>query len=135
MNPIGFDPISFQAARAYGLPAKPVRPVPQASQPQQAGAVEQARRIEPGQLEAGRTIEQARADQARGGEARLWRADGGSKANPGVARLIAGKVPGTIDFSGGEPVPGKSLSIYRSPTERNIAATGVSAGRVLDVTG
>lgn len=132
MDPISSNPLSFQAARAYGLPARPVTP---------AKAVAPAERAIPiDKTGAGRTAE-------AGGAAKLWRADGGSKANPGVASLVAAKVPGSIDFSGAEPTPGKSLSIYRNPAEQNVAATGVSAGRssgpssglnagrVLDVTG
>jgi hypothetical protein len=51
----------------------------------------------------------------------------------GIRRLVAGQVPGRVDFSGEQPEPG--LTIYRNPADRNTAATGVAAGRVLDVNG
>lgn len=56
---------------------------------------------------------------------------------PGKAeRLIAGTVPGSIDFRGDQPAPAETaLSFYRHPADRNVAATGVTAGRVLDVSG
>lgn len=48
-------------------------------------------------------------------------------------RLVAAVVPGRVDFSG--PEPAQTMSLYRHPADRNAAATGVHAGRVLDVTG
>ena len=55
-----------------------------------------------------------------------------------VQRLVAGAVPGRIDFSGAEPrpAPDAALPMYRHPADRNAAATGVLlAGRSLDVSG
>lgn len=54
-----------------------------------------------------------------------------------LARLIAATVPGGIDFSSAEPTPTASnaLPMYRHPYDRNAAATGVHAGRVIDVVG
>jgi hypothetical protein len=53
-----------------------------------------------------------------------------------VSRLVAGAVQGKIDFSGAQPTQDASaLAMYRHPAERNAAATGVSAGRMIDVTG
>lgn len=53
-----------------------------------------------------------------------------------LARLIAARVPGGIDFSSQEPLPtGSTLPMYRHPADRNAAATGVIAGRVIDVVG
>ena len=53
-------------------------------------------------------------------------------ANP----LVAGVVPGGIDFSGDQPVPSApSHQLYRHPADRNAAATAVHAGRVLDLEG
>ncbi|MFN0133147.1 MAG: hypothetical protein ACKVW3_11570 [Phycisphaerales bacterium] len=60
-----------------------------------------------------------------------------SVSKPDVAsvreRLVAAVVPGRVDFSGTEPA--QSMSFYRHPADRNAAATGVQAGRVIDVTG
>lgn len=50
-------------------------------------------------------------------------------------RLVGGIVPGKIDFSGAQPAPSASLSIYRHPADKNAAATGVSLGRSVDVSG
>ena len=53
-----------------------------------------------------------------------------------LARLIAARVPGGIDFSSDEPMPSESaIPMYRHPADRNAAATGVVAGRVIDVVG
>lgn len=53
-----------------------------------------------------------------------------------LARLIAARVPGGIDFARDEPMPTRdALSMYRRPADRNAAATGVVAGRVIDVVG
>ena len=54
----------------------------------------------------------------------------------GAGRLVAAVVRGRIDFSGAEPVQdGSALAMYRHPADKNAAATAVSAGRMLDVTG
>ena len=51
-------------------------------------------------------------------------------------RLVAGVVPGRVDFSGTEPVQSQpSLQMYRHPADKNAAATGVAVGRKLDVAG
>jgi len=53
-----------------------------------------------------------------------------------MAGLIGARVPGGIDFSGSTPRPGAhTLPLYRHPADRNAAATGVHAGRMLDVEG
>lgn len=53
-----------------------------------------------------------------------------------LARLIAARVPGGIDFTNDEPVPSAgAIPMYRHPADRNAAATGVVAGRVIDVVG
>lgn len=102
----GTGSIPFQVARAYGVTPRPVQRV--------TGV----------------------APMETVGQAPLFSPLGGSKANPGVARLVAGTVPGRVDFSGDVPQPGRaSLSLYRHPADRNAAATGVQAGRVLDVNG
>ena len=57
-------------------------------------------------------------------------------ANPNLARLVAGTVSGSIDFSADQPQPSReALSIYRHPADRNAAATGVQAGRLVDIDG
>jgi hypothetical protein len=51
-------------------------------------------------------------------------------------RVVAGVVPGRIDFSGDTPQPAPAaLPLYRHPAERNVAATGVALGRTLDMQG
>jgi hypothetical protein len=53
-----------------------------------------------------------------------------------VSRLVAGVVRGKIDFSGAQATQDTSaLAMYRHPADTNAAATGVSAGRLIDVTG
>lgn len=53
---------------------------------------------------------------------------------PAVRRLVAGTVPGGVDFSGDQARPGAAtLQFYRHPADRNAAATGVELGRSLDV--
>jgi hypothetical protein len=52
-----------------------------------------------------------------------------------VSRLVGAVVPGRVSFAGEVPVQTGSIALYRHPADRNAAATGVQAGRVLDVTG
>jgi len=112
MDPVGSIP--FHVAQAYGIrrvaPVVPVRSAPVRSIPQ-----------------TGRTD---------AGAIPLFHPDGGTKANPQTARLIAAQVPGSIDFSGDQPAPARdALPLYRHPADRNAAATGVSQGRLLDLNG
>ena len=51
-----------------------------------------------------------------------------AKANP----LVAARVRMPVDFA---PTAAGPLDIYRHPADRNAAATGVSLGSSLDVTG
>jgi hypothetical protein len=54
----------------------------------------------------------------------------------GAERLIAAAVPGGISFDGPVPAPAAAaLPFYRHPADKNTAATLISAGRTLDVTG
>lgn len=56
-------------------------------------------------------------------------------ATPTSARgLVAALVPGRIDFSGDEPVQARpgAMPIYRHPADKNAAATGIHAGRLID---
>ncbi|HVZ94755.1 MAG TPA: hypothetical protein VG797_09620 [Phycisphaerales bacterium] len=64
----------------------------------------------------------------------------GQRAEPdrlaGARRLVSGVVPGSIDFKGDVPAAApQSIAMYGRPAERNAAATGVSAGRMIDTTG
>ncbi|MCC6284028.1 MAG: hypothetical protein IT439_01815 [Phycisphaerales bacterium] len=53
-----------------------------------------------------------------------------------IDRLVAAVVPGRVDFSGESPRPASAMpSLYRHPADRNAAATGVAAGRAIDVQG
>jgi len=55
---------------------------------------------------------------------------------PAMRRLIAGVVPGGIDFSGETARPTSSaIPLYRHPADQNAAATTLSAGRMVDVEG
>jgi len=50
------------------------------------------------------------------------------------SRMVAGQVPGGVDFSGAEAKPaGPALPFYRHPADKNAAATAVTAGRNLDI--
>ena len=50
-------------------------------------------------------------------------------------QLIAGLVPGSVDFSADQPTASApALAMYRHPADRNAAATNVDAGRVIDTT-
>ncbi|MEZ6234205.1 MAG: hypothetical protein R3B68_08445 [Phycisphaerales bacterium] len=55
-----------------------------------------------------------------------------------AARLVAARVPGTIDFSAGNQPQARtgaaSMAFYRHPADANAAATSIDAGRVLDTT-
>lgn len=58
------------------------------------------------------------------------------RVSPGVARLVAGAVPGSVGFEAGTPRPtGSSLPFYRHPADANAAATSVNLGRVIDTNG
>lgn len=51
--------------------------------------------------------------------------------------LVAGVVPGGVDFSGGAGAPkaAGSLPFYRNPVAKNEAAVAIALGRSLDVQG
>jgi hypothetical protein len=87
-----------------------VRPPAAASQIAPVSAASGTGRIEP-------TAEQTRPDTVR--------------------RLVAGIVPGGVDFAGPEAAPraAEALPMYRHPADRNAAATAVNVGRRLDVSG
>lgn len=58
----------------------------------------------------------------------------GAALEQAATRLAAARVPGGADFTA-PPPPTGSLPLYRHPADRNAAATGVQAGRMLDVEG
>lgn len=60
-----------------------------------------------------------------------------SNAKDATRRLVAGVVPGKVDFSADTPRPSDSsaLAFYRHPADKNSAATSVQIGRSLDVSG
>lgn len=59
-----------------------------------------------------------------------------SLTNTATRRIVAGMVPGKIDFSGTKPVPtGASIPMYRHPADKNAAATAINAGKMIDVEG
>lgn len=60
------------------------------------------------------------------------------ESSPKVAKLVAASVAVPVNFDASRPAPDAAagaLPLYRHPADRNIAATGVSLGRRLDVTG
>lgn len=125
MQPVG-PANSFQIARAYGLPQQQRQAMPVA--PERSTGVDRSAGVE--------RVGGDRGSLGRIGgpdEAVMFHPQGGFKANPGVARLVAAKVPGSVEFGADGPRVGSGLSIYRSPADRNAAATGVDAGRLLDV--
>ncbi|MCH8270855.1 MAG: hypothetical protein IH985_06550 [Planctomycetes bacterium] len=55
-------------------------------------------------------------------------------AAPKVQRVVAGRVPGSIDFSADATRPtGPAIPMYRHPADRNVAATRVGLGRLIDL--
>lgn len=52
-------------------------------------------------------------------------------------RLIAGNVPGGIDFSGetAQPTASTAVAMYRTPGAKNAAATSIEVGKRLDISG
>ena len=52
-----------------------------------------------------------------------------------VARLVGAVVPGKVSFAGETPTHDGAIALYRHPADKNAAATGVSAGRLVDITG
>lgn len=119
MNPVG-PSNPFHISRAYGVQTPTVRPIRETDIPTQ---LRQTTRPE------GRTdaidIRTDRTDPTQR-----------AAAKPNVAKLLAGLVPGGIDFSGDTPRPTvDAIPMYRHPADKNAAATGVHAGRVLDVKG
>ena len=57
-------------------------------------------------------------------------------AKPAVQKMVAGVVPGRVNFTGSEPAQaGPALPMYRHPADKNAAATLLSAGRMIDVQG
>lgn len=96
-------------AQAYGVAvSRPVRPVVAAQ------GVEPVARIRPGAEPAAKP-----------------------EVSP-TARLVGATVPGGIDFSADVPQPGpgrsaQAMAMYRHPADKNAAATGVTAGRLVDL--
>lgn len=59
-----------------------------------------------------------------------------AKLPSAAQKLVGATVPGRVDFSGERPAPtGGAIPMYRHPADRNAAATAVSVGRSLDVSG
>ncbi len=150
MQPVG-PAIPFQIARAYGLPQQQLRQATQVAPerstqvaPERSTQVapERSTQVAPERstgVDRSAGVERVGGDRGSLGriggpdEAVMFHPQGGFKANPGVARLVAAKVPGSVEFGADGPRVGSGLSIYRSPADRNAAATGVDAGRLLDV--
>lgn len=54
--------------------------------------------------------------------------------NLSARRIVAGIVPGKVDFSGETPAPSSpALPFYRHPADKNAAATAVNAGKSIDI--
>jgi hypothetical protein len=81
-------------------------------------------------------VKPAAASPVRAPETAARVAPAGDDSPAALRKLVAGGVPGGIDFSGREPAPGApSHHLYRHPADRNAAATALTAGRTLDVEG
>jgi len=115
----------FHLARAYGAdiagrvgPQSPVQKTQPASPPQPA----------PSQTHTPRARRPDRPDAIESIALR--------QRAPAMRRLIAGVVPGGVDFSGDAPRPsGNAIPLYRHPADRNAAATTLNAGRMIDIEG
>lgn len=99
----------FHISRAYGVtPAKPVVP-PTPTE-----------KVATGQSETTSSLA----------------AIGRAQHSPTMRQLIATTVPGGVDFTGDTPAPtGPVIPMYRHPADKNVAATSLSAGRMIDVSG
>lgn len=114
--------LPLRLAQAYGVPL-PVRPAP-AVAPQPALAASPIQPSKP-----------AQRTQAVAG-ARIATPEIPVDTSRRLSALVAARVPGQIDFSAsGQPVAAGALPLYRHPADKNAAATALSAGRSLDVTG
>jgi len=61
---------------------------------------------------------------------------GASSGLSGLRSLVAGVVPGRVDFSGDVPAHGSvSRPFYRHPADRNAAAVQIDIGKRIDVNG
>jgi hypothetical protein len=58
----------------------------------------------------------------------------GAKPAAPVGRLVGAVVPGKVSFAGDVPTQEGAIAFYRHPADKNAAATGVSAGRMVDLT-
>lgn len=79
----------------------------------------------------------AKASPVRAPEtaARIEPSVAGTSRTP-APELIAGFVPGGIDFSGAEPTPkAPAHQLYRHPADKNAVATAMQAGKMLDIQG
>lgn len=155
------DAINFQTARAQLGGIRPVDRVPES--PKTFVPVTPVRSIQgQAQQTAPLTIEQALRQAAAnqtivgqtGAGAAGMNGAGASQAAANRAkiasRLVAGVVPGGVSFAASAgasgptgaatasalpSTPQPTLPLYRHPADKNTAATGVQAGRVIDVVG
>lgn len=98
-----------------------------------AGAVG---RVGPGGLRGSDSVEVSAQGEATGTGGAAGEVTARRETN--LSRLVAGVVSGRVEFdeNGVAKVgAGDALSMYRRPADRNAAATGVSAGRLIDVRG
>lgn len=134
----------FHLAKAYGLPnarPQPIQPIaPKATHAAHSSRANAAVADSPLKI---RAVDAPRAPEAL---ARLdairhaYRAttptvNAAPAKSPVIARVVAARVPGGIDFTADDPKPTDSLSIYRHPAEKNTAATGTQLGRMVDFDG
>ncbi len=119
----------YHIARAYGLPS--ARPPQAAQQAQAASGAKPVSAVKP--------VHELRVPA----EVQPIQRIGGKGYSPELQSLVAGTVPGGVDFhadgtatpSGGADGHGGSLPFYRHPADRNAAATAVTVGRSLDISG
>lgn len=121
-------PIPFHAARAYGMPrtAAPAASAQTESLSFQRAASAGAIQNRKPAAAAGH-VERSAALPPAGAPAPV------SRSTAPTDNLIAGYVPGGVDFSGPVPTRGSSLSLYSRAADRVEAATAVNIGRSLDL--
>lgn len=111
INPTNSSTIPFHIAKAYGVNANAQASRVQPARP--ASSVDATQNVQ--------SIDTPRQSLSQAGQS-----------------LVAGVVPGRVDFSGETPQPSQvpqSLQFYRHPADKNAAATSVLLGKRLDING
>lgn len=115
-------------ARAYGLqPGARAKPSAQASESAPTSPV--------GKIESATTTASVRPTSEISPITPVRRDQAGTDAAK-LRAIVAGVVPGKVDFAGETPTQSTgTYALYRRPADRNTAATSINVGRALDVQG